>query len=101
MSTGAAKLALRFVLIIGVVNLFADLTYEGGRSTGFGLFDTGFGIAWFLGSTAMGLLDDRSIPGLVAFSVALQLAALPVFGAANAGLTARDRAGGGAEADAG
>jgi hypothetical protein len=27
-----AKLALRFVLIIGIVNLFADLTYEGARS---------------------------------------------------------------------
>jgi predicted MFS family arabinose efflux permease len=26
-----AKLALRFVLIIGVVNFFADMTYEGGR----------------------------------------------------------------------
>jgi hypothetical protein len=27
----AGKLAFRFVLIIGVVNLFADMTYEGGR----------------------------------------------------------------------
>src|SRR6266545_4291793 len=27
-----AKLAFRFVLIIGVVNFFADLTYEGARS---------------------------------------------------------------------
>ena len=27
-----ARSALRFVLIIGVVNLFADMTYEGGRS---------------------------------------------------------------------
>ena len=27
-----AKSALRFVLIIGVVNLFADMTYEGGRA---------------------------------------------------------------------
>lgn len=66
------------------------------RSTGFGLFDTGFGIAWFLGSGAMGLLYDRSIAGLVTFSVALQLAALPVFRAANAGLAARDPGGGGA-----
>jgi len=30
--SGLARLALRFVLIIGVVNLFADLTYEGGRA---------------------------------------------------------------------
>jgi hypothetical protein len=27
-----AKLAFRFVLIIGIVNLFADMAYEGGRS---------------------------------------------------------------------
>ncbi|MGA2645989.1 MAG: hypothetical protein ABSF15_14855 [Candidatus Sulfotelmatobacter sp.] len=27
-----SQLALRFVLIIGVVNLFADFTYEGARS---------------------------------------------------------------------
>src|SRR5437763_3700062 len=31
-SNQIAKLAFRFVLIIGVVNLFADMAYEGGRS---------------------------------------------------------------------
>src|SRR5207244_3688619 len=30
------------------------------RSTAFGLFDTGYGIAWFLGSAAMGLLYEKS-----------------------------------------
>jgi MFS family permease len=49
------------------------------RSTAFGVFDTGFGIAWFLGSAMMGFLYDRSLPLLIAFSVVLQLAALPVF----------------------
>jgi MFS family permease len=48
------------------------------RSTAFGVFDTGFGIAWFLGSATMGLLYNRSIAALVVFSVVLQLAALPV-----------------------
>jgi predicted MFS family arabinose efflux permease len=48
------------------------------RSTAFGIFDTGFGIAWFVGSSVMGLLYDKSIPALVVFSVLLQLAALPV-----------------------
>lgn len=48
------------------------------RSTGFGLFDTGFGIAWFLGSATMGLLYDRSIPALVVFSTVIQLTALPL-----------------------
>ena len=48
------------------------------RSTAFGVFDTGFGIAWFLGSAAMGLLYDKSILVLVLFFVVLQMAALPV-----------------------
>jgi predicted MFS family arabinose efflux permease len=48
------------------------------RSTGFGIFDTGFGVAWFAGSAIMGLLYDKSIPALVVFSVCLQLLALPV-----------------------
>jgi len=49
------------------------------RSTAFGVFDTGFGIAWFIGSAALGFLYDRSIPGLVILSVVLHLLALPVF----------------------
>jgi MFS family permease len=53
------------------------------RSTAFGVFDTGFGIAWFVGSATMGLLYDRSIIALVVFSVALQLAALPMLLLAN------------------
>jgi predicted MFS family arabinose efflux permease len=53
------------------------------RSTAFGLFDTGYGIAWFLGSALMGLLYDKSIVAVVMFSVSLQLAAVPVFFIAN------------------
>ena len=49
------------------------------RSTGFGVFDTAFGIAWFVGSALMGLLYEKSIFALVVFSVVLQLFALPVF----------------------
>jgi len=49
------------------------------RSTGFGLFDTVFGIAWFAGSVVMGILYDTSVEWLVVLSVILQLAALPVF----------------------
>src|ERR1043166_4664744 len=30
--SATAKLAFKFVLTIGIVNLFADITYEGGRS---------------------------------------------------------------------
>jgi len=53
------------------------------RSTAFGLFDTGYGIAWFLGSVTMGLLYDKSILAVVLFSVILQLAALPILFIAN------------------
>jgi predicted MFS family arabinose efflux permease len=53
------------------------------RSTAFGLFDTGYGIAWFLGSAVMGLLYEKSILAVALFSVCLQLAALPVFFIAN------------------
>jgi MFS family permease len=53
------------------------------RSTAFGLFDTGYGIAWFLGSAVMGLLYDKSILAVALFSVSLQLAALPLFFIAN------------------
>ena len=48
------------------------------RSTAFGVFDTGFGVAWFLGSAVMGFLYAKSILALVLFSVVLQLAAMPV-----------------------
>jgi len=53
------------------------------RSTAFGLFDTGFGVAWFFGSAAMGLLYDKSIVAVALFSMILQLAAIPVIFIAN------------------
>jgi MFS-type transporter involved in bile tolerance (Atg22 family) len=49
------------------------------RSTAFGVFDTGFGVAWFLGSALMGILYAKSLPALIIFSVVLQIAALPIF----------------------
>ena len=49
------------------------------RGTGFGLFYTAFGVAWFIGSAAMGFLYDRSLVTLIIFSVVCQLAALPTF----------------------
>ena len=56
------------------------------RASAFGVFDTGFGICWFLGSVVLGVLYDRSIAALVVFSVAAQLAALPVILAAKRNL---------------
>jgi MFS family permease len=49
------------------------------RGSLYGIFDTGFGVAWFVGSVLMGILYDRSLLALVIFSVAAQLLALPAF----------------------
>jgi MFS family permease len=45
------------------------------RGRAYGVFFAFFGFAWWLGSTAMGWLYERSMTGLVIFSVAPQLAA--------------------------
>src|SRR5215469_16619817 len=68
---GAQDSLLKAVLV--------DVISKDKRATAFGVYDTVFGIAWFAGSAAMGLLYDKSIPALVVFSVVLQLAALPFF----------------------
>ncbi len=45
------------------------------RSSGFGIFETGFGIAWFLGSWLLGALYDIDPVWLAAVSVSAQLLA--------------------------
>jgi predicted MFS family arabinose efflux permease len=52
------------------------------RASAYGLFTAGYGLFWFLGSAAIGILYDVSIPATIAFCVALQLAAIPFFLAA-------------------
>jgi len=49
------------------------------RGTAYGLLNTGYGLAWFLGSMAMGILYDVSLPALIVFSMVMQLAAVPLF----------------------
>jgi len=49
------------------------------RPSAYGLFTAGYGVAWFIGSAIMGLLYDLSIPAVVIFCLALQLAAVPIF----------------------
>ncbi len=49
------------------------------RASAYGLFTTGYGVFWFLGSVVMGLLYSVSVPWLVAFSVIAELAAIPLF----------------------
>jgi len=48
------------------------------RGLAYGIFNTGYGIFWFLGSFLMGILYDISIPKLVIFSMVIQLLAVPL-----------------------
>lgn len=48
------------------------------RGSAYGIFNTGFGVFWFLGSVAMGYLYDVSIPMVVVFSIGIQLLAMPL-----------------------
>jgi len=49
------------------------------RGSAFGVFNAVYGVMWFLGSVAMGLLYDRSVPALVAFGMAAQLVSAVMF----------------------
>ena len=49
------------------------------RGTAFGAFHAVYGVMWFLGSAAMGLLYGHSVTALVVFGVAAQLAAAVMF----------------------
>lgn len=57
----------------------AEMVSPHKRGSAYGVFSTGFGVCWFLGSAAMGWCYDVSIPLLVAFSVGTQLLAVPLF----------------------
>jgi MFS-type transporter involved in bile tolerance (Atg22 family) len=57
----------------------AEMVTMDKRGTAYGIFNTGYGIFWFLGSALMGILYDLSIPYLIAFSVVMQLASVPLF----------------------
>ena len=57
----------------------AELTPVERRGTAYGTFNMGFGIAWFVGSAAMGILYDWSVASVVVFSMVMQFAAIPLF----------------------
>jgi predicted MFS family arabinose efflux permease len=54
----------------------ADMVPLQSRARAYGLFTAIFGIAWFIGSSALGFLYDKSILALVVLSVVVTLAAL-------------------------
>jgi predicted MFS family arabinose efflux permease len=59
--------------------VIANLISAEKRATAYGIFNSIFGLAWFLGSALMGFLYDRKIILLVIFSVLAQLAAAVFF----------------------
>jgi len=56
----------------------ADMVPKSKRGTGYGIFNAGYGICWFAGSLVIGVLYDISIPLLIVFSMAAQLASVPL-----------------------
>lgn len=63
----------------------ARLVPAAARARAFGIFSAAFGIAWFVGSVALGGLYDISLSALVTVSVVAELAALvPLFAAIRA-----------------
>lgn len=56
----------------------ATLVPKNSRSTGFGIFETSFGIFWFIGSWVLGILYDNSIPTMVLVSITSQILSIPL-----------------------
>jgi MFS family permease len=60
----------------------ADRLPEGRRNFAFGIFYTGYGVGWLVGSIATGLLYDVSVAAVIGFSMTVQLGSIPLFLAA-------------------
>ncbi len=56
----------------------ADLVPAERRGAAYGIFNTAYGILWFAGSSAIGILYGRSLASAVIFAMATQLAAIPL-----------------------
>jgi MFS family permease len=56
----------------------AKITGPDRRAIAFGMLNAVFGICWFIGSSALGIIYDHSIVAVVIVSVGLQVLALPL-----------------------
>ncbi len=56
----------------------AEITASDRRATAFGVLNAVFGVFWFAGSSALGIIYDHSVMAVVILSVALQLLAIPL-----------------------
>lgn len=59
--------------------IVADRLPEGRRNFAFGIFYTGYGGGWLIGSIATGVLYHVSAPAVIAFSMVVQLGSIPLF----------------------
>jgi MFS family permease len=59
--------------------LVAGMLPEHRRGLAFGVFYTGYGVGWLIGSVTAGLLYRHSILAVVIFSVGVQLTSIPIF----------------------
>lgn len=57
----------------------ADLVPRESRGSAYGIFNTVYGILWFAGSAAIGILYSWSLVAAVIFAAGAQLAAIPLF----------------------
>jgi len=57
----------------------ADLTPLKKRGTGYGIFNTAYGLAIFIGSALVGLLYEHSIPSVIIISIIFEIAAILIF----------------------
>jgi MFS family permease len=58
--------------------VIAEMVPANRRGTGYGIFNMGYGICWFLGSATMGVFYDFSLTVLIIFSIVSQLASIPL-----------------------
>lgn len=59
--------------------IIGDIIPKEKRGRAYGIYNAGFGFAWFVGSAIMGVLYDVSLFWMIAFSVAAQLLSVPIF----------------------
>jgi predicted MFS family arabinose efflux permease len=57
----------------------ADLTPLKKRGTGYGIFNTSYGLAMLAGSSIMGILYERSLPLLITVAVIIEVLSIPLF----------------------
>jgi len=86
--TTSKPMAIAAAIVWGIVmgthetimkSAIADITPMKKRGTGYGIFNTAYGLAVFAGSSLMGLLYDVSIGWVIALAVAVEAAAVVMF----------------------